>query len=123
MIIKTKYSNTVAYGGLISQSIKAGETISTKKGSITLVYSKGKPYMPNLVGMMEDALPERFYNFNLDGAELTYKVVYVDSTESKGTVVGASKYSEYVNIGEVITIQVSNGKTPSSTTGTAASGK
>lgn len=123
VIIKTKYSNTVAYGGLISQSIKAGETISTKTGSITLVYSKGKPYMPNLIGMMEDALPERFYNFNLDGAELTYKVVYVDSTESKGTVVGASKYSEYVNIGEVITIQVSNGKTPSSTTGTAASGK
>ncbi|MBQ7499803.1 MAG: PASTA domain-containing protein [Clostridia bacterium] len=106
---KSAYSTAVAYGDLISQSKQAGEKVLASDNSVELVYSLGAPYMPALVGKNESELPELFYNFNSQGTEFTYDVKYVDSSEPKGTVVWASKESEYVSLRENIALCVSKG--------------
>ena len=78
--------------------------------NVELVYSLGAPYMPSLIGKSESELPELFYNFNTQGTNFNYTVKYVDSAETKGTVVWASKGNEYVSLTENIGVCVSNGK-------------
>jgi serine/threonine-protein kinase len=104
-----RYSATVPYGGFISQSVEAGTRVNPKDNNITVVYSLGKPYLPNFVGMSESSLPELFYEFNRKGASLVYTITYVTSTAQKGTIVKASRNSEVVDLNAVIEFEVSNG--------------
>jgi serine/threonine-protein kinase len=108
-----RYSDTVPYGGLISQSVKPGGYVTQEKNRVTLVYSAGKPYIGNLVGRAENELPAIFYDFTQMGASITYEITYVDVADPtmfpKGTVVAVSKSNEYISMNEVIQIQVSKG--------------
>jgi len=113
LVIETKYSDTVPYGALISQSVQPGGYVTQEKNKVTLVYSAGKPYIGNLVGRTENDLPAIFYEFTKMGASITYEITYVDvadpSQYPKGTVVAVSKSNEYISTNEVIQIQVSKG--------------
>lgn len=106
--IVINYSDTVPYGQLISQSIAPG-SYATPDDRVTLIYSAGKPYIGKVEGKNESELPALFYDYKQMGANITYEVVYVDSAEPKGTVIGSSKQNEYINTTEVIQIQVSRG--------------
>lgn len=107
--VKTVYSDTVPYGGFISQSVTAGMSMLPENAKVTVVYSAGKPYLESLAGKNESILPALFYEYKLMDANLTYQIVYVSSTEPKGTIISASKSNEYVSVNEVITITVSLG--------------
>ena len=113
VVIEMRYSDTVPYGGLISQSVKPGGYVTQEKNRVTLVYSAGKPYIGNLVGRAENELPAIFYDFTQMGASITYEITYVDVADPtmfpKGTVVAVSKSNEYISMNEVIQIQVSKG--------------
>jgi beta-lactam-binding protein with PASTA domain len=43
--IKTKYSDAVEYGKLISQSVRSGTKLYGENKKVDLVYSEGKPYI------------------------------------------------------------------------------
>jgi beta-lactam-binding protein with PASTA domain len=107
--IVMNYSDTVPYGKLISQSVKAGYAVTSTENQVTLVYSAGKPYIDNLVGKNENELAAIFYEYSKMGANVTYVVTYVDNAAAKGTVVAVSKSNEYISTTEVIQIQVSKG--------------
>ena len=109
VVVKTAYSNTVSYGKLISQSVKAGSSVIDENAKIEVVYSDGRPFIDNLVGMSEKDLPAYFYGFNSKGCNITYRVTYVDSDQDKSTVVTASKSLEFVNTTTVIDITISKG--------------
>lgn len=108
--VKNIYSNTVPYGGYIRQSIAAGEK-AEKNGKITVYYSMGAPFLPDLTGKNQADLAELFYTFNSNGAELTYKIEYASGNMAKGQVISASKNNEFVSVGDTITIKVCNENT------------
>ncbi len=107
--IVMNYSDTVAYGKLISQSVRAGSAVTSDDNQVTLIYSAGKPFIGDLNGKNENELPAIFYEFSKMGANVTYVVTYVDNTAAKGTIVYVSKSNEYISATEVIQIQVSKG--------------
>jgi serine/threonine-protein kinase len=107
--VRTQYSGTVAYGRLISHSVPAGRQLSAEPARVTVVYSEGRPYIDDLVGMSEKELPAYFYEFTGKGAAITHSVVYVDSSEPKGQVVWASLYSQFVEMNAHVEIRVSKG--------------
>ena len=107
--VKQRYSASMAYGKLISQSVSAGSCVLATDNKITVTYSLGKPYIGNLAGTSESELPAYFSNFTQKGASISYKVRYQDSDVAKGTVISTSKYSEYLSMSETITVVVSNG--------------
>ncbi len=109
VVIKTNYSDTVPYGKLISQSVKAGSAVTSDDNQVVLIYSAGKPYIDNLVGKNENELPAIFYEYEKMGASVTYVVTYVNSAQPKGTIVTVSKSNEYISTTEVIQIEVSKG--------------
>ncbi len=109
LTIITRYSDSVPYGSLISQSARAGSLITSADNSVTIVYSAGRPYMENLIGRSEADLPAIFYEYTKMGASVTYEITYVDSAEPKGNVVSSSKNNEYIKTDEVILIEVSKG--------------
>ncbi|MGN1473033.1 MAG: PASTA domain-containing protein [Eubacteriales bacterium] len=104
--VKTVYSDTVPYGGFIRQSPNAGEKISKKQNTVTLLYSLGRPFLPELAGKSESELPELFYNLNRCGADLNYRVEYVSGNVPKGQILSGSRNNEFVPIGEQITVYV-----------------
>lgn len=110
-MLKEWYSG-YAYGTFLEQSIPAGTNIAgTQDVSVKVYYSIGKPYVGDLVGMKENELAAYFYAFRDRGANISYSVSYVSPAgcEPKGTVVGASKYSQYVAMEDHVSVTVSNG--------------
>jgi len=109
VIVQSKYSVSVPYGRLISQSVKAGTVFYGENNSVTATYSEGRPYIDDLVGRPEKDLPVYFYEFEKKGAKITYSVTYVDSIEPKGNVVSASIKSEFVGMSLNVKIEISRG--------------
>lgn len=109
--VKYAYSDDVAYGQLISQSMAANTqfTISNEKPEITVTYSLGQVHLKNLIGLNESELPSYFYELNRQQANITYEIVYAESEQPKGTVISSSANDQYVSQNSTITITVSSG--------------
>jgi eukaryotic-like serine/threonine-protein kinase len=110
--VKKQFHSQVPYGGLISQSISAGTKLTDKDSTnITVIYSEGRPYLKDFRGQLEGDLPSLFYDeYQSKGANIKYTVKVVDSSETKGTVVGMSKYNEFVPMNYTVEIRISNNK-------------
>ncbi|MCL1904056.1 MAG: PASTA domain-containing protein [Oscillospiraceae bacterium] len=104
-----KYSGSVPYGDVISQSVPAGTKLFGEDKKVTVTYSEGRPYIEDLVGRSENLLPAYFYELKFKGSNITYTTAYVDSSLPKGTVVSASHNSQYVDMDTVVHIQISLG--------------
>ncbi|MDL4843157.1 Stk1 family PASTA domain-containing Ser/Thr kinase [Aquibacillus rhizosphaerae] len=107
--VKQKYHANVSYGGLISQSVDAGTKLTESDDTnVTVVYSEGRPYLGDYRGMLEGELAKTFYEtYKSKGADISYIVKYVDAPEVKGTVVGMSKFNEFVPMTYTVEIKVS----------------
>lgn len=107
--VKTQYSNYIAFGDLISQSVPRGKRVMTTDNKVSAIYSEGRPYIDNLVGTSEKNIPAYFYAFTLKGANIRYSLAYVDSRIEKGMVVQVSKANEFISTSSMIYIQISKG--------------
>ncbi|MEG2707243.1 MAG: PASTA domain-containing protein [Erysipelotrichaceae bacterium] len=101
------YSNSVGSNYLISQSIPAGTEI--KDQSVALTYSLGKPYIGNFDGTDAFTMVQSINEMNMKGAQLTYELIDVSSTEKKGTIITTNYKANFVGIGTHIIISVSTG--------------
>ena len=111
--VKQVYSESVAYGGFIDQSTRAGTQYFAKDNvpNISVVFSLGQVYIKDLTGQTQGDLQATFYNeYTAKGAPITYQVRYVDSSETKGVVVGQSSLNEAVPLNSHVIVMVSNGK-------------
>jgi beta-lactam-binding protein with PASTA domain len=102
------------FGDYIWQDVKAGTDVnqsSATKLVITVYYSLGRPYLSMLTGN-ESSIPSTIYNFNLDYAKFTYEIKYVDSGEAKGSIVSMTPTNQFVDPGQHIVFEVSNGIDP-----------
>ncbi|MGM0217021.1 PASTA domain-containing protein [Enterococcus sp. AZ126] len=111
--VQQVFSEEVPYGQFISQSVEIGKKYTEKepKPLIQVVYSIGKPYIKDLRdNTLEGDLQKIFYDeYQSKGANITYRVTYVDSTVTKGTVVKMSQYNEFIPINSVVQIGISKG--------------
>lgn len=112
IIVKTRYSDTVAYGRLMSQSVKSGTKLYGENKNVEVVYSDGRPYMDNIVGKYEKDLAPYFYDFTTKGANITYTVDFVDSDKEKGMIIWTSKVNEYIDMNTNIHVYISKGNSP-----------
>lgn len=102
------------YGSYIWQDVKAGTNInqsSTTMLTVTVYYSLGAPYLANLTGS-ESVIPSIIYELNQDAANFTYTINYVNSTADKGSIVSMSPNNQFVDPGQHVVFEVSNGITP-----------
>lgn len=109
---KTIFTANVPYGQLISQSVEAGTTLTSKDDlKVDVYYSAGQPYLKDLRNnTVEGDLQKYFYEeFQSKGANIRYTVRYVDSAEPKGTVVGVSAYNQYVPLEYTVGLDISLG--------------
>ena len=118
LLVQQRYSSTVSFGRLISQSVPVDEELIVGESMpmITLVYSLGQPFIEDLVGTSVQGVAERFYEFTSRGANITYTINYVDSSAPKGEIVWMSKYSEFLPMTDHININVSRGNIASPVT-------
>ena len=104
-----RFSTSVAFGRLISQSVPAGTELTGTGHEVTVTYSLGRPYLDNLTGQSESVLAEYFYNFTSQGADITYNIRYVNHYQPRGTIVGMSRYAQFMGLSANIRIDVSRG--------------
>jgi serine/threonine-protein kinase len=114
VVVETRYHSSVAYGYFISQSVPAGTRLMPGDArTVTVVYSEGRPYLKDYRGSSEGDLPAAFFNdYTVKGANVTYELRYVDSSEPKGSVVGMSDYSRFIPLWFHVVIDVSLGNLP-----------
>lgn len=117
--VRMQFTQNMAYGQLISQSVAAGTVLTNKDDQrIEIVYSAGQPYIRDYRGgdHLEGDLQKLFFDeFRSKGANIRYQVRYVNSTEPYGTIVGMSKYNQFLPLEDTITFDISLGnKEPTS---------
>jgi eukaryotic-like serine/threonine-protein kinase len=103
------------FGSYIWQDVKAGTNVnqsSTTKLIVTVYFSKGQPYLSSMVDSSESLIPEKMYELNLDSAKFTYTINYVNSVSTKGTIVSMTPSNQFVDPGQHIVFEVSNGIAP-----------
>jgi eukaryotic-like serine/threonine-protein kinase len=108
------YNNTNAYGEFIWQDVAAGTNIdqaSINPLVITVYYSLGRPFIDNLVGSLENVLPRYFYDLNQLGAQMSYRVTYVDTCSnsaitSKGAICSMSVFNQFVSVGTEVQVTI-----------------
>ena len=105
------YSDSVPYGGFISQSSAAGTNVTDSDGfSLRVYYSIGKPYIQGLVGKDEGSLQSYFFDtFESKGAKITYVAQHRNSCEPKGIVIEASHDDQFVPMNSKIWVTISSG--------------
>lgn len=110
--VKSVYHGEVAYGTLIAQSVSPDTKLTEDDDNqVTVTYSLGRPYLRDVRGQLEGDLPSLFYEeYQSKGANIKYTVKFVDSPEVKGTVVGMSKFNEFVPLTYTVEISISNNK-------------
>ena len=109
VMVQKRYSATLAFGRLISQSIPAGTELVGEGHQITVVYSIGRPFIEDLRERCESELPEIFYGFTSRGANITYSVFYVDSYKPRGQIVRMSRFAQFLPLNAHIEIDISRG--------------
>ncbi|MDR1014263.1 MAG: PASTA domain-containing protein [Coriobacteriales bacterium] len=111
LVIETRFHPSVAYGRFVSQSLAAGtRLLPGDEATLTVTYSEGLPYLRDYRGTSEGDLPAAFFNdFATKGANVTYELRYVDSSESKGTVVAMDDHSRFIPLEFHVVIDVSKG--------------
>lgn len=102
---KTESSDTIATGKLISQSVKAGETIQTGS-KVTIVLSGGKGITMNDMTGKTKAEVEAWAKES--GAKVDFLSYYADST-AEGKVISTSPKSGSVSTGTTIKVYLSLG--------------
>jgi len=107
--IRQRYSTSVAFGRVISQSESVGTEVRADSVVVEVTYSLGRPYIDDLRGDSEKVLAEYFHNFSVHGANITYQIVYIDSYEPRGSIVRMSRYAQFLGLNEHITVHVSRG--------------
>ena len=106
MVLK-RYSDTVRYGGVISQSEPAGTELIGDTAQVTVIYSLGRPYLEDLRGQSQSILAQYFYDYSSQGAFIDYQVIYLDSSAPKGEIIYMSQYSQPLGLYDSIVIGVS----------------
>ena len=112
-----EFSDSINMGDVIRYSHKKGATIKNND-SITVTISDGKETtVPNVVGLTKDAAANK-----LKGAGFGYNFVYSYSNTEKGKVVKQSiSAGSKVSQGATITVTISNGPRPASSSGGGSS--
>ncbi len=101
------YSNDVQASHFLSQSLPVGTEVA---GEMTvLIFSLGKPYINNFDGDNVYTMVQAIDAMNSQGANLTYEIRDVDSSEKKGTIITSNYKACFVNIGTHIVIESSKG--------------
>ena len=106
---RERFSDTVPFGRLISQSEEAGTELIGLNPPIILVRSLGRPFIDDLTGQMESVVPEIFYRFTSRGADITYNIIYVNSWYRRGEILEVSRYNQWLNLEDHVNIWVSLG--------------
>ncbi len=111
--MRMQFTQSLPYGQLISQSETAGTVLTSKDDQgIEVVYSAGQPYIKDYrrSEILEGDLQKLFFDeFRSKGANISYQVRYVNSAEPYGTIVGMSKFNQFLPLEDTITFDISLG--------------
>jgi serine/threonine-protein kinase len=110
---RMQFTRNMAYGQLISQSVESGTVLTSKDTQdIEVIYSAGQPYIKDYRRgeILEGDLQKLFFEeFHSKGANIKYQVRYVNSSETYGTIVGMSKFNQFLPLDDTITFDISLG--------------
>ena len=109
VIVKKRYNSDILFGHLVSQSEEPGTELLAANAQVILIFSLGRPFIPDLTGQLESVVPEIFFGFTSHGADITYTIVYVDHWATRGEIVSMSRYNDWLPLEAHIYIHVSRG--------------
>ncbi len=117
---KHEFSDSVSVGNIIKFSYKEGEVIKNNDTIIVTISDGKKISVPNVVGISKDSAASKLKNAGL-GYNFVYS--YSDSVAKGNTIRQSIGAGSGVSQGTVVTVTVSNGKKPVTTTPTTPSCK
>lgn len=86
--IEDLYNGSVGFGSLISQSIGSGTILSNPSTAVTLYYSLGVPFVPDLAGKSVQESVQLLSTMNNQGANISYNIVETnDNSVAPGIVI------------------------------------
>lgn len=104
-----RYNDHVIFGRFVSQSVAPKTLIYDDATTVDVVFSRGRPWIPKMIGESEDGLVQRFVEINDLGAQLMLDVRYVNHHANRGEIVNQSIYGVHVPLNQTIRFEISRG--------------
>ena len=101
-----RWNASIPYGRFVSQSVAAGEELFGD-ATVTVIYSEGRPWIRSWIGEPAENIESEIVAINDRGSSITVDLVWVDSWQTRGTVISQSHHSQWVALNQRIAIQIS----------------
>jgi serine/threonine-protein kinase len=112
VIIRNRYHAYISFGQLLYQSEEPGTELIGEDAEIVVYFSLGRPFIENIIGRSQNTIPELFYNFVSQGANISYTVIEIDSHLPRGQITDASRFNQWLSMDDHVYIWVSRGNLP-----------
>jgi len=109
VIVHRRWNATVPNGRFVSQSVEPGEELYGESPTVIVVYSEGRPWIPDLVGTSVRDLESTIIDINDKGSTITINIVYVNSYRTRGTITSQTRHNQFVALNEHVIFYVSYG--------------
>ena len=106
--VEDRFNSSVPLGRFLSQSVEAGTEVFFGH-EIDVIYSLGRPWIPDLVGGLENEIDPLINDFNDQGAFLTRQINYVDSWKPRGQILSQNLYHQFVDLNAHLVFTISRG--------------
>ena len=107
IVVHRRWNATIPTGRFVSQSIDAGEELFGEMPTVIVVYSDGRPWLPDLRRTSVRDLESTIIEINDKGSSITIDIVFVDSYEVRGTIIGQTRHNQFVAMDDHIIFNVS----------------
>ena len=105
--VHRRWNATISNGRFVSQSIDAGEELFGEMPTIIVVYSEGRPWMPDLVDTSLRDLESTIIEINDKGSSITIAVNHVNSYRTRGTIISQTSRNQFVAMDEHVIFNIS----------------
>jgi len=103
------YHDSIPFGRFISQSVEAGEELYGENTTVTVTFSRGRPWISNRVGEPAQGLVQYFVELNDDGAFIRIYINEVNHHAPRGEIVSQSHFGQEVPLNQTIIFEISRG--------------
>jgi len=107
VVVHRRWNASIPTGRFVSQSIDAGEELFGDMPTVIVVYSDGRPWLPDLRRTSVRDLESTIIDINDKGSSITIDIIFVDSYEVRGTIISQTRHNQFVAMDEHVIFNVS----------------
>jgi len=107
VVVHRRWNTSIPNGRFVSQSVDPGEEVYGDSPPVIVVYSEGRPWIPDLRDTSLRDLESTIIDINDKGSSITIGIAYVNSYLPRGLIVSQTVHNQFVPLDAHVVFHIS----------------